>query len=92
MKLDKNNNGKILFRIAKNNLFSRPLASILSLLSIILASTLVLTVALYLTGTEEAEQRILDNMQHVMYMNVTEEQVSEIASDEKTEMTVPYKP
>ena len=92
MKLDKNNNGKILFRIVKNNLLSRPLASILSLLSIILASTLVLTVALYLIGTEEAEQRVLDNMQHVMYMNVTEEQVSEIASDEKTEMTVPYKP
>ena len=85
MKLDKNNNGKILFRIVKNNLLSRPLASILSLLSIILASTLVLTVALYLTGTEEAEQRVLANMQHVMYMNVTEEQVSEIASDEKTE-------
>ncbi len=92
MKLDRNNNGKILLRIAKNNLISRPLASIFSLLSIILATTLALTVTLYLTGTKEAEKRTLDNMQHVMYMNVTEEQVAEIAADEKTEMTVPYKP
>lgn len=92
MRLDKNNNGKILFRIAKSNLLSRPLASFFSLLSIILATTLMLTVTLYLTGTDEAEKQILDQMQHVMYMNITEEQVSEIAAYGKTEMTVPYKP
>lgn len=91
MKLDANNNGKIIYRVAKSNLTGKKMYSFFSSLSIALSVTFVCAVTLFLQGVQTAEKRMLDNMQHVMFMNVSEAQMAEIAGDERTEMIVPYK-
>lgn len=91
MRLDRNNNSRIIYRVAKSNLMGKRLSSFFSFLAIWMAVTLIATVTLFLLGTQIQEQRILDNMQHVMFMNITEEQMGKLASDGKTELMVPYK-
>lgn len=91
MGLNKNNNRQLLFRLAKNNLLSKKLSAFFSALSILLAVLLVSTLSLYLMGYHFAEQQILEKMQHVIYMNVTAEQVEELGNDERVQLSVPYK-
>ena len=91
MKLDANNNGRIIYRIAGSNLTGKKMYSIFSALSIALSVTFVSAMALFLQGIQTAEKRMLDNMQHVMFTNVSKEQMEEIKGDEMTEMLVPYK-
>lgn len=91
MKLDANNNRGIIYRIAKSNLMGNKLYSFFSLLSIILSITFVSVMILFLQGTQTVEKRMLDNMQHVMFRNVSEEQMEEIQADQRTEIMVPYK-
>ncbi len=91
MGLNKNNNRRLLFRLAKNNLLSKKLSAFFSALSILLAVLLVSTLSLYLMGYHFAEQQILEKMQHVIYMNVTAEQAEELGNDERVQLSVPYK-
>lgn len=91
MKLDANNNQGILYRIAKSNLQGKKLYSFFSFLSIALSVTFVTVLALFLLGTQTAEKRMLDNMQQVMFMDVTESQMEALASDSRTELMIPYK-
>ena len=60
--------------------------------AIAFAATLALTITLYLTGTQIQQEKILGNMQHVMYMDILPEQLQAIGADERVEMCVPYKP
>ena len=91
MGLNKNNNRRLLFRLAKNNLLSKKLSAFFSALSILLAVLLVSTLSLYLMGYHFAEQQILEKMQHVIYMDVTAEQVEELGNDERAQLSIPYK-
>ncbi len=91
MGLNKNNNRRLLFRLAKNNLLSKKLSAFFSALSILLAVLLVSTLSLYLMGYHFAEQQILEKMQHVIYMDVTAEQVEKLGNDERTALSIPYK-
>ena len=91
MGLDKNNNSRIIYRIARNNLLSRKLSSFFSALSVFLAVVLTTVISLYVTGYQHAERRILDQMQQVLYMNVTEAQAADMASDDRMEAFVLYK-
>lgn len=91
MKLDKNNNSKILYRIAKNNLLAKKSSSFISLLSIVFVTALISTLTLFILGQKTAENQILDNMQHIMYIDVTKKQIENITSDAKVELCVPYK-
>lgn len=60
-------------------------------LSIFLAITLVSTLSLFIVGTQTFEKNTLEHMQHVMYMNVTNEQIQKITSDSRIERCDPYK-
>lgn len=91
MNLNKNNNRMVIYRIAKNNLTAKKMSSFFSMLSILSAITFVSTLSLFLTGTQTAEKNILDRMQHVMYTNITKEQLQRMASDERMERCDPYK-
>ena len=91
MSLNKNNNGKNIYRIAKNNLMAKKMSSFFAGLSIFLAITLVSTLSLFIVGTQTFEKNTLEHMQHVMYMNVTNEQIQKITSDSRIERCDPYK-
>ncbi len=91
MKLESNNNRGIIYRIAKSNLMGKKRHSFFSLLSIVLSITFVTTIALFLTSTQTAEKRMLENMQHAMFISVSEGQMEEMGLDPRTEIMVPYK-
>lgn len=91
MCLNRNNNGSVIYRIAKNNLLAKKMSGFLSMLSIFSAITFVSTLSLFIVGTQTAEKNMLDQMQHVMYLNVTDEQIRRMASDDRMEECVPYK-
>lgn len=82
----------LFWHLAKKELLARRLSSGLSLAAIAFAATLALTITLYLTGTQIQQEKILGNMQHVMYMDILPEQLQAIGADERVEMCVPYKP
>lgn len=82
----------LFWHLAKKELLARRLSSGLSLAAIAFAATLALTITLYLTGTQIQQEKILGNMQHVMYMDILPEQMQVIGDDERVEMCVPYKP
>ena len=82
----------LFWHLAKKELLARRLSSALSLAAIAFAATLALTITLYLTGTQIQQEKILGNMQHVMYMDILPEQLQAIGADERVEMCVPYKP
>lgn len=86
MELNKNNNRRLLFRLAKNNLLSKKLSAFFSALSILLAVVLVSTISLYLVDYRLAEQRILEKMQHVIFMDVTAEQEEALENDERIDI------
>ena len=91
MKLDANNNGRIIYRIARSNLTDSKVYTLFSGLTIILSITFIMVMSLFLQGTQTAEERMLQNMQHVLYMNVPRERMEELAADERTELVIPYK-
>ena len=82
----------LFWHLAKKELLARRLSSALSLAAIAFAATLALTITLYLTGTQIQQEKILGNMQHVMYMDILPEHLQAIGADERVEMCVPYKP
>ena len=57
MNLNKNNNGKTIYRIAKNNLMAKKMSSFFAGLSILLAITLVSTLSLFIVGTQTFEKK-----------------------------------
>ena len=91
MRLDANNNGWIICRIARSNLTGSKVYTLFSGLTIILSITFIMVMTLFLQGTQTAEERMLQNMQHVIYMNVPKERMEELAADERTELVIPYK-
>ena len=91
MDLNKNNNGTTIYRIAKNNLLAKKMPSFFSMLSILLAITLVSALSLFMVGTQTAEKNMLGQMQHVMYQDVTDEQIQRMALDDRMERCDPYK-
>ena len=91
MRLDANNNGRIIYRIARSNLTGSKVYTLFSGLTIILSITFIMVMTLFLQGTQTAEERMLKNMQHVIYMNVSKERMEELAADERTELVIPYK-
>lgn len=91
MRLDANNNNGIIFRIARSNLAGKRLYTFFSLLTITLSLTFIMTIVLFLQETQTAEQRMLGQMQHVMYMNMPEQKMEQAARDERVELLLPYK-
>ena len=91
MKLDANNNSRIIYRIARSNLTGSKVYTFFSGLTIILSITFIVVITLFLQGTQIAEKRMLKNMQHVMFINMPKERMEELAADERTELMIPYK-
>lgn len=91
MSIDKNNNRGVVWRVAGSNLMGNKLHSFFTVLTIILAVSLISGLAMVQKSGEKEKQRILDTMQQVMYMNITDRQMEGLAGDRQTELLVPYK-
>lgn len=91
MNLQKNNNSRILFRMAKSNLAGSKLYSFFTFLTIVLAVSFVSVLILFMQGADTAADRVLSGMQHVMYGNVSKSQMQDIINDSRVELALEYK-
>ncbi len=90
--LTRNNNSAVIRKISKSNLKGSRIYTFFSAFTIVLAISLISGMILTVLGIKTEERRLIDQMQHVMFMDVTEEQYEKIEADERNEVVLRYKP
>ncbi len=91
MKLDRNNNKRVLYRVAINNILSNKLSGFFSAMAIFLVVMLVSVITLYITNFQYADRQAINKMQHVIYMDTSIKQAGNMARDKTIEEAVLYK-
>ncbi len=87
----KNNNSAILRKIAFRSLKAGKMRNTFIVITVAMTTALISGIAGFSKGIEKEEERQLDSMQHVIYMNVTDEQVEALQNDGRTEEIMVYK-
>ena len=87
----RNNNKKIITKLVHRSISSGKMRNIFLLLTIALSVALLSGFAFGSSVIYENEIRKLEERQHAIYHNITEEQMKSIASDDRVESIVPYK-
>lgn len=81
----KNNNAGIVRKIGFRSLKSGKMRNIFVVATVALSAALISGLAGFMLGIEKEEERQLDSMQHVFYMDVSDEQIEALRKDERTE-------
>ncbi len=87
----KNNNSQILRKIAFRSLKVSKMRDIFIIITVAMTAALISGIAGVSAGHEKEEERQLDLMQHVIYMNVIDEQMDALKKDERIEDIMVYK-
>lgn len=87
----KNNNSKIVRKIAFRSLKAGKMRNIFVIITIAMTAALISGLAGFSAGNEKEEERELSSMQHVIYANITDEQIESLQNDERIEEIVIYK-
>ena len=87
----KNNNSKIVRKIAFRSLKAGKMRNIFVMITIAMTAALISGLAGFSAGKEKEEERQLASMQHVIYANITDEQIQSLKNDERMEEMVIYK-
>ncbi len=74
---------KMISRMSKQSLKSSRMRNIFVMITIVLASALLMAISMYAVGQQEDNQRKLSHAQEVGYYNLTNEQVETLKSDER---------
>lgn len=77
----KNNNSGVIARLAKSSLKSSKMRNFFIILTIALSVSLLTGIALFFMGMNEKEMRQLETMQHVIYHDITQEQIAGLESN-----------
>lgn len=87
----KNNNSKIVRKIAFRSLKAGKLRNLFVIITIAMTAALISGLAGFSAGIEKEEERELSFMQHVVYANITDEQIESLQNDDRIEEMVIYK-
>lgn len=87
----KNNNSKIVSKIAFRSLKAGKMRNIFVIITIAMTAALISGLAGFQAGNEKEEERELSSMQHVIYANITDKQIENLQNDERIEDMVIYK-
>lgn len=91
MAMIKNNNSKIVHKIAFRSLKAGKLRNLFVIITIAMTAALISGLAGFSAGIEKEEERELSFMQHVVYANITDEQIESMQNDDRIEEMVIYK-
>lgn len=91
MAMIKNNNSKIVRKIAFRSLKAGKLRNLFVIITIAMTAALISGLAGFSAGIEKEEERELSFMQHVVYANITDEQIESLQNDDRIEEMVIYK-
>lgn len=83
MGLRANNNQTAIKRLAKNSIRNGKMRNFFVVFTIVLSVSLLIVMALVQSGYKIATQRIVDKMQHVIYMEVSEEAIQKLSESEQ---------
>lgn len=86
MALQTNNNGKVINRLAVKSVKSSKQRNFFIIFTIILSVSFLMVMGLFAVGTKKRNERLVANMQHVIYHQVTNEQINDLANDERVDM------
>lgn len=87
----KNNNGKIVYKIAFRSLKAEKLRNLFVMITITMTAALISGLAGFSAGNKKEEERELSSMPHVIYANITDKQIENLRKDEHIEEMVIYK-
>lgn len=90
-KIDVNNNGKIVRGLALSSIKSSGMRNFFIVVTIILSVSLLMVMTLFYTGMNIEEKRMVEKMQHVIYYDLSETQLEQLAKDERTEYVLGMK-
>ena len=83
MKLESNNNQRIVNHLAKQSVKGNRMSNFFILFTIALSVSLITFMALFTMGVRKSYERKVEHMQHVIYYDVTKEQLGNLAKDEQ---------
>lgn len=88
MKRRRNNNKQIVNHLAMSSIKESKLRNFFIIFAIVLSVSLLMVMALFVTGLEKNAQREVARVQHVIYHEVTEEQIANLKREEDVELLV----
>ncbi len=83
MKLESNNNQRIVNHLAKQSVKGNRMRNFFILFTIALSVSLITFMTLFTMGVRKSYERKVEHMQHVIYYDVTKEQLGNLAKDEQ---------
>ena len=81
MRLDENNNRKVILRLAKSSVRTSGLRNFFTVAAIVLSVSLLMTMGTYVLGVEKAAQRQVADMQQVIYGQMEEKAAEKMAEE-----------
>jgi putative ABC transport system permease protein len=81
MKLESNNNIKIINHLAINSIKGNKMRNFFIIFAIVLSVSLLMVMSLFNVGLKTSKQRAVSNVQHVIYHKVTEEQIAALLTE-----------
>lgn len=88
MALQTNNNGKVINHLAVRSVKSSKQRNFFIIFTIVLSVSLLMVMSLFTVGMEKKKERLVSNMQHVIYQQVTTKQINALADDERVDMLI----
>ncbi|MBE5961847.1 MAG: FtsX-like permease family protein [Lachnospiraceae bacterium] len=86
-----NNNKKAARKLAFESLHAGKMRNFFIILTVILSAGLLSGIAFFYSASDIKEERELEKMQHVIYYDMTEEQIEKMKTDEEIESMFAYK-
>lgn len=90
-RLAANNNGGTIRRLAMSSVKSSGLRNFFVVITIVLSVSLLMVMSLLYTGINTENARLVADMQHVVYYDLSQQQLKDLANEERTEYVLGMK-
>ena len=83
MNYEKNNNGKVIGKLARDSIKTSKMRNAFIAVTIILSVSLLMVMSLFTVEMKEADKRAMARAQHVIYYNLTVDQLHRLSQDSR---------
>lgn len=83
MHYEKNNNGKVIGKLARDSIKTSKMRNAFIAVTIILSVSLLMVMSLFTVEMKEADKRAMARAQHVIYYNLTDDQLHRLSQDSR---------
>lgn len=83
MRYEKNNNAKVIGKLAKKSIRASKMRNAFIVVTIVLSVSLLMAMSLFTTALTTANKRSMEKVQHVIYYNLNETQLDHLKKDDR---------